>query len=390
MNAFPPRKLVADGIYSLVPHPIYFGFVLQCLGVSLYAGSAGGAFLTTPLVAVGAAALAAGHENIRLQERFGRLPSPALGSKRLLLPILKVLGLASLGQFLLRRVEVLANSWKSCRLGPVRIMNHFWFSGLAGGLGAFLVVLVSGREHVGTVSWMMLAGLVGAALVGQALVGKQGSLSRPFGYFGGVLGIIAAGWVLSFHTGGVLLVLTAFCLAGPWVQAIGRLRCIVQGCCHGMPAPRSRGIVVNNPHSRVLSLAGFGGIPIYPTQLYSILGNLFLGLLLVRLWRAQASMTLISGLYLTLAGAVRFFEEGYRGEPMTRVVAGLRLYQWFAVGMYAAGMVAMMFDAPPVPPVDFASLPAAFLAGGVFFLVCGLALSADFPESRARFSRLSG
>jgi prolipoprotein diacylglyceryltransferase len=252
------------------------------------------------------------------------------------------------------------------------------------------VVLLSGKEHLQSIILLMLAGLVGAALVGQILVGKSDKLSRPYGYFGGLLGIITVGAVLSFYTDGILLVLAAFCFAGPWVQAVGRLRCIVQGCCHGMPAHRSQGIVVNNPHSRVCGLAGLGGIPIYPTQLYSILGNLFLGLLLWWFWRAEASMTLISGLYLTLAGAVRFVEEGYRGEPGTKIVAGFRVYQWFATLMYVAGMVVAMIPSLPVPPVDYFLLPVATLAGGAFFLVCGLALSVDFPESTARFSRLSG
>ena len=42
MNAFPPKKLVATGIYALVPHPIYLGFVLACAGVSVMAGVGGG------------------------------------------------------------------------------------------------------------------------------------------------------------------------------------------------------------------------------------------------------------------------------------------------------------------------------------------------------------
>jgi protein-S-isoprenylcysteine O-methyltransferase Ste14 len=57
MNAFPPGKLVVGGIYAIVPHPIYCGFVLACLGVSLVVGSATGAFLTTPLVAAAAGCL---------------------------------------------------------------------------------------------------------------------------------------------------------------------------------------------------------------------------------------------------------------------------------------------------------------------------------------------
>ena len=36
MNAYPPKKLVTDGVFGLVPHPIYFGFSLIILGLSIF------------------------------------------------------------------------------------------------------------------------------------------------------------------------------------------------------------------------------------------------------------------------------------------------------------------------------------------------------------------
>ena len=35
MNAFPPARFVERGIYGLVPHPIYGGFVIACAGVAI-------------------------------------------------------------------------------------------------------------------------------------------------------------------------------------------------------------------------------------------------------------------------------------------------------------------------------------------------------------------
>jgi prolipoprotein diacylglyceryltransferase len=148
---------------------------------------------------------------------------------------------------------------------------------LSGGTGEFLVVLVSGREQFGTVTLLTVSAIIGAALIGQLLEGMSNRLSRPFGYFGGLLGIVIAGVVLSLFRDGILLVLTAFCLAGPWTQAIGRLRCIVQGCCHGMPVTPKTGRVIINEHSRVCGMAQLGGTPFYPTQLYSIIGYVPVG-----------------------------------------------------------------------------------------------------------------
>jgi hypothetical protein len=33
-------------------------------------------------------------------------------------------------------------------------------------------------------------------------------------------------------------------------------------------------------------------------------------------------------MYLILSGVLRFMEEAYRGEPQTRRLAGLPIYQW--------------------------------------------------------------
>jgi protein-S-isoprenylcysteine O-methyltransferase Ste14 len=390
MNAFPPERLVADGIYAWVPHPIYTGFVLICLGVSLFYGSATGAFLTTPLVALSATALVLGYERPYILRTFGELPRPVLGIANLLGPLARAMRLHSVWAGVLAWTERLANSWSATRIGSARVINHAVFAGLAGGAGAFIVVLVAGKEQVGVVSLLMLAGVLGAAFVGQLMVGSSKGLSRPFGYFGGLLGISLVGLVLLPFYPSMLLVLAAFTFAGPWTQAIGRLRCIVQGCCHGAPlVAGGSGIVVVNEHSRV-TLAGLKGTRIYPTQLYSILGNVVIAAVLAWLWTTSASLTLLVGSYLVLAGLVRFIEEGYRGEPLTRIIAGLHSYQWFAVGMVIAGAVVMTVHSSSAPPVTASALLPALGMGFVFFIVCGFAMGVDFPESQRRFSRLSG
>lgn len=390
MNAFPPEKLVTGGVYAVVPHPIYSGFVALCLGISLACGSATGVYLTTPLVALAAAALVLGYERPYLRLTFGELPRPLLGVSNLTRPLVSALRLDRLWARILRSTERLANSWSARRIGSARLMSHAVFAGLAGGVGAFLVVLMSGSRHIVSVSLLMLAGVVGAAIVGQLLVGSSSRLSRPFGYFGGLLGIAVAGLLIYPFDHSMLLVLAAFAFAGPWTQALGRLRCIVQGCCHGAATMGGPGIVVRNEHSRVCVLAGLSGQPIYPTQLYSILGNVAIAAVLTGLWAASAPLTLIGGMYLALAGLVRFVEEGYRGEPMTKVVAGLHIYQWFSVGMLLAGMMVMMVPSSGAPPPSWSAFVPAIGIGLVFFVVCGFAMGVDFPDSQRRFSRLSG
>ncbi len=390
MNAFPPEKLVVDGIYRWIPHPIYTGFVLICFGASLFQGSATGALLVTPIIALSATALVLGYERPYLLDTFGKLPRPVLGITNMLGPIGRALRLNDVWPSLLRLNERLANAWDAKRIGSARVINHAVFAGVAGGAGCFITVLAAGNEHVATVSLTMSASILGAAVVGQLMEGSSEGLSRPLGYFGGLLGIAAGGLVLSIFSFSMLPVLAAFALAGSWTQAIGRLRCIIQGCCHGAPTRTGdSGIVVVNPHSRV-TLAGLNGTRIYPTQLYSILGNVVIGTVLASLWTAGVALTLVIGLYLVLAGLVRFVEERYRGEPRTSITGGLRIYQWFTIGMVIAGALAMMVDSENARPVTASAILPAVATGIVFFFVCGFAAGVDFPESTRKFSRLSG
>ena len=134
-----------------------------------------------------------------------------------------------------------------------------------------------------------------------------------------------------------------------WMQAIGRLRCLVNGCCHGRETSPALGIRVSHDRSRVTRMAELAGIPIHATQLYSILTNGFLGLFLLRLWMSGCPTAMICGIYGIGNGLARFAEEAYRGEPQTAVIFGLRLYQWFAIASVCVGAVLTVLDSPQPP-----------------------------------------
>lgn len=62
MGPYPPPVYVAKGVYRLTPHPIYLGFTMLCVGVSVAAESASGLWLVSPSVALGCVALVLGFE----------------------------------------------------------------------------------------------------------------------------------------------------------------------------------------------------------------------------------------------------------------------------------------------------------------------------------------
>jgi prolipoprotein diacylglyceryltransferase len=188
-----------------------------------------------------------------------------------------------------------------------------------------------------------------------------------------------------------MLVLAAAATMAPWVHATGRLRCLVQGCCHGRPIARAEfGIRVHEPHSRVCKLDDMTDVPIHPTQLYSILGSIVVGLLLARMWSLHAALPFIVGLHFVLMGLLRFTEETYRGEPQTPRSYGMAVYHWMAIASVLAGIGVSCFRgaaAPaPVWPPSAPVLAAALAAGFIFWAAMGV----DLPQSQRRFARLSG
>jgi prolipoprotein diacylglyceryltransferase len=165
------------------------------------------------------------------------------------------------------------------------------------------------------------------------------------------------------------------------------VRCLVQGCCHGAPAPEAVGIRYTLSLSRVTK-AGLAGIPLHPTPVYSILWNVLVFLVVARLWWLQAMPGTLCGAWLVLSGMGRFVEESLRGEPQTLVVGGLRFYQWVAAGTVVAGAALLAVPAGvalPGPRLDSAAIAAALLAGAVAWFAYGV----DFPRSRRRYSRLA-
>jgi len=513
MNAFPPPRYVARGVYALLAHPIYVGFVAICFGVSIATGSASGLWLVSPTAALGALTLVLGYEALDLDARFGRarekpwisLPpatdeAPSLSRRLsalalaiapwlalfaaearldpreagicalallapfavateralrtlvlrsllampLVLPLhalvpslhaspLPILALLTADAFTSRAPwatwpgralavlvawlasahclganviaylfaasagsvwralraasEWVANSWHETRVGPMRIINHGIWGGLSACGGIFIIGTCCGPGHFLGVIAISAACLVGAALWAQTIEGSS-ALSRPYGFYGGLLGICLAALAGPLVGTPTWLLLGAVSVAGPYMQAVGRVRCLVQGCCHGSETSEAVGIRYHHPRSRVCRLAHLDGIPLHATQLYSILWNALSLVVVARLWSLHVPLHLVGGVYLILNGIGRFSEEAYRGEPQTPIYARLRLYQWVSLVQIVAGaLVTALGKSPHAPPAE-PSLEA-FAVAAVFGVIYWFALGVDFPESNRRFSRLA-
>ncbi len=298
-----------------------------------------------------------------------------------------VLNAERLWEFTRSLSEKLANSWREWVFGPVRVINHGFYVGA----GAFLGILFTGMLAGEGYSWGLLAFavtvVVFSALWAQIIEGSE-KLKRPFGFYGALVGIFFASllvWWLGYDPW-VLIGVISVCM--PWVQGIGRMRCLINGCCHGKRTDNPHlGIRYNHPRSRVGNISGMSGELLHPTPLYSMVWLFPVGFVLLALWEGGAAPNFIFGLYLILNGIGRFVEEAYRGEVQTPLIRGLRLYQWTAVLSVLVGIVFTLFrvEAPVMEPNFGWKIVLAALLGGAFLV---FAMGVDFPNSNRRFSRL--
>ncbi len=285
--------------------------------------------------------------------------------------------------------ERVANSWREWQIGPVRIINHGVYAGLSGFAGYLIFGSILGTANLVPALFISISSLVTAGIWAQFVEGSD-KLLRPFGYYGGVTGAIIGALIMDRWVGlSAFVSLAALSVAAPLIQALGRFRCLVQGCCHGAQAPEHMGIKITEPNSRVCRLAELRGVPVYPTPVYSIIGNLFIGLIVLRLANVGAPGSFIVGVYLILSSAARFVEESYRGEPQTPVFGGLKIYQWISIVLLVAGSFLTMIPSETVSLAGAGAGYKIWIFAVIFGLVAGAAMGVDLPKSNKRFTRLT-
>jgi protein-S-isoprenylcysteine O-methyltransferase Ste14/membrane-associated phospholipid phosphatase len=286
-----------------------------------------------------------------------------------------------------KQTEKLANSWKEWRFGSVRLINHGIYGGAAGFAGFLIAGCFwgSGNSYAGFLVFFFI--IAGAGLWAQIIEGSS-KLLRPYGYYGGLTGG-AIGCLIAalFFRINIYNLLASFAIAAPVIQILGRLRCLVQGCCHGKPADSVIGIRFTHPLSRVSRISGLSGVPVHPTQLYSIACNLVTWLILLRLYSLKMPAIFICGIYLILNGLGRFVEESLRGESQTPYWLGMRIYQWITIINIILG--AVLTTIPDNTILSFQFTPESLIPATIMGLIVIFASGVDFPGSNRRFARLT-
>ena len=208
-------------------------------------------------------------------------------------------------------------------LGPVEIR---WY-GVMVALAVLAIVLISLKEakrvhmseiHVYNIAvWAVIGGVIGSRLFHvidkwdyyfqhpEQIVGFAG-----VAVYGAVVGVIVA---IAIYTVVKKLSMWQLCdvvspgsLVG---MAIGRIGCVLNGCCYGLPTDGNWGFTYTHPDA----LAPFG-TSVQPTQLYHIIWNMLAFGLLWALRRKPMPRGSIFLLYVSLYSVgdllIRFFREG--------------------------------------------------------------------------------
>lgn len=144
-------------------------------------------------------------------------------------------------------------------------------------------------------------------------------------WFGGLIGaVISSALFLKINRLPVIQMIDLF---APYValgQAIGRIGCFFNGCCHGKEG--SVGIFFPL-QERIL----------FPSQLIDSAFLLFIFVILKYLGpRLRVGMVFVS--YLILASMQRFFMEFFRGDERP-FYWGLSIYQWISILIFAVGVI---------------------------------------------------
>jgi phosphatidylglycerol:prolipoprotein diacylglycerol transferase len=123
-------------------------------------------------------------------------------------------------------------------------------------------------------------------------------------------------------------------------QAIGRIGCTINGCCYGIATSLPWGLVYAHEESIYLRLGEPRGVPVHPTQVYELLGDLIIFGILLRLrgrLKPDGSLTLVYFiLYPLLKFSVHFLRAG------TPFFFGLQEAQFVSLVVLAAAIVLLV------------------------------------------------
>ena len=212
--------------------------------------------------------------------------------------------------------------------------------------------------------WIIISALVGAKVLLLVVYPSQFAsavgllnLARSAGvFYGGLIAAVAVA-LLYLRRHRMPLWTTTDCFA-PGIalgHVIGRMGCLMAGCCYGRPTSVPWAITFHNP----IAAATVGtplNVPLHPTQVYEAGAELLiLGILLATERRGRQFPGRTFWLYMLLYGISRFIVELFRGDDRGLVMGVLSTSQFVSVLLVPAAIVMLVLLGRGLSPRDRAA-----------------------------------
>jgi len=210
------------------------------------------------------------------------------------------------------------------RIGPLDIRSYGVFVAIGFMVGLTVAAWRAKREGIDPERvtdfgiWLVISGMLGGKLFyvlffwKDFLYGWQQeglrSLREGFVFYGGF--IVASLTAIAYATRKRLPLAKMGDILAPSIalgHAFGRVGCFLNGCCYGKPCTLPWAVTFPPPHV-------MAGIPVHPTELYEVAGNLAIFAGLSVFFRHRQHDGQVWWLYVLSYGVLRFIVEFFRGD----------------------------------------------------------------------------
>jgi phosphatidylglycerol:prolipoprotein diacylglycerol transferase len=227
------------------------------------------------------------------------------------------------------------------KLGPFTIYSYGFFVAVAFLVSSALVVRAGEKQGLSRSDVLdiliaiLLGGLIGGRLLFviinlsyflenpvHIVMLNEGGMAFQGGLAGGMIAALIACRVKKVSFWGMLDLVSPYAALG---HAIGRIGCLMNGCCYGKPVTSGFGLM-------------FHGEPVMraPVQIYESLSLLALFLVLLFIGRKRRFGGEIFSIYIMLYAVIRIALEPLRADNPV-VFAGTTLANIISIGMLVAG-----------------------------------------------------
>ncbi|SPD73739.1 Prolipoprotein diacylglyceryl transferase [uncultured Desulfobacterium sp.] len=229
-------------------------------------------------------------------------------------------------------------------IGPVTLHTY----GLFVALGFFVGLMVAkklgepaglSRDQVMDMGFIIILSAIIGSRVMYVLMNTSYYTRNPLDMFkiwqgglvfsGGVLAVVLTMvWYIKRHGLSLGKIADLWAPAVAIGEAIGRIGCLMAGCCYGRPTGMPWGITFTDPHSLACPL----NVPLHPTQIYTSLSGIIIFITIMLLYVKRQFEGQVFLWFLILHSTARLVIEQFRGDDRGVLLSsGMSMTQFVAI-----------------------------------------------------------